>query len=50
MYFAAKLYRKTLSIIAMIGLKPNFKKAIVYIYRGDLFMLEYRQKQPHPIL
>ena len=32
----------------MLGVKPNFKKAIVYIYRGDLFILEYRQKQHHP--
>ena len=34
--------------IDMLGVKPNFKKAIVYIYRGDLFILEYRQKQHHP--
>ena len=34
----------------MMRLKPIFEKAIVYIYHGDLFILEYRQKPPHPIL
>ena len=34
----------------MLELKPNFKKATVYIYREDLFILEYRQRRPHPFL